>query len=81
MQVSSEHLHFWLVSLSELSRAEESLVGRRGQTDATKGVTAALTHYVRAVSALKVTKFHSSTQVISSQVKETNKGESLTIKK
>lgn len=52
-KVSSEHLHFWLVSLSELSRAEESLVGRRGQTDATKGVTAALTHYVRAVSALK----------------------------
>lgn len=48
-KVSSEQLHFWLVSLAELCRAEESLLVRTGQTQ----LTDALTHYVRAISALK----------------------------
>ncbi|EEC00174.1 integrator complex subunit, putative [Ixodes scapularis] len=52
-KVSSEHLHFWLVSLGELSKAEESLTSRRTGADASQGLTAALTHYVRGVSALK----------------------------
>ncbi|KAL3197582.1 hypothetical protein MRX96_044850 [Rhipicephalus microplus] len=48
-KVSSEQLHFWLVSLAELCRAEESLLVRKGQMQ----LTDALTHYVRAISALK----------------------------
>lgn len=47
-KVSSEQLHFWLVSLAELCRAEESLL-----TSRTGQLTTALTHYVRAISALK----------------------------
>ncbi|XP_077491480.1 integrator complex subunit 7 isoform X3 [Amblyomma americanum] len=47
-KVSSEQLHFWLVSLAELCRAEESLL-----TSRTSQLTTALTHYVRAISALK----------------------------
>ncbi|XP_075559096.1 integrator complex subunit 7-like isoform X2 [Dermacentor variabilis] len=48
-KVSSEQLHFWLVSLAELCRAEENLLVRTGQAQ----LTDALTHYVRAISALK----------------------------
>ncbi|XP_064476425.1 integrator complex subunit 7-like isoform X2 [Ornithodoros turicata] len=45
-KVSSEHLHFWLTSLAELSRAEECLQNSKSRDDA-------LAHYSRAVSALK----------------------------
>ncbi|KAF8777907.1 Integrator complex subunit 7 like protein [Argiope bruennichi] len=53
--VSSEHLYFWLVSLSEISQAENCLMSKtvRSNQEIIESVSQAITHYMKAVSALK----------------------------
>ncbi|GFY39151.1 integrator complex subunit 7 [Trichonephila inaurata madagascariensis] len=54
-RVSSEHLYFWLVSLSEISQAENCLMSKtvRSNQEIIESVSQAITHYMKAVSALK----------------------------
>ncbi|PSN35963.1 hypothetical protein C0J52_21536 [Blattella germanica] len=53
-QVSSEHLHFWLVSLEELSRGEAELLDCSKQPSLVQRLSQAVAHYSKAVAALKV---------------------------
>ncbi|XP_015928651.1 integrator complex subunit 7 [Parasteatoda tepidariorum] len=54
-KVSSEHLYFWLISLCEMSKAENCLTSKivRSNQDIIEYVTQAITHYMKAISALK----------------------------
>jgi integrator complex subunit 7 len=56
-QVSSEHFHFWLVSLEELSRGEAELLDCSKQPSLVQRLSQAVAHYSKAVAALKV-KLH-----------------------
>jgi integrator complex subunit 7 len=53
-QVSSEHFHFWLVSLEELSRGEAELLDCSKQPSLVQRLSQAVAHYSKAVAALKV---------------------------
>lgn len=53
-QVSSEHFHFWLVCLKEMSEAEAVLYGEDPNTLVTR-LENAVIHYNKALAALKVT--------------------------
>ena len=53
-QVSSEHFHFWLVSLEELSRGEAELLDISKQPSLVQRLSQAVAHYSKAVAALKV---------------------------
>ncbi|GFG33765.1 hypothetical protein Cfor_05491 [Coptotermes formosanus] len=52
-QVSSEHFHFWLVSLEELSRGEAELLDCSKQPSLVQRLSQAVAHYSKAVAALK----------------------------
>ncbi|KAJ9584574.1 hypothetical protein L9F63_021084, partial [Diploptera punctata] len=52
-QVSSEHFHFWLVSLEELSRGEAELLDFSKQPSLVQRLSQAVAHYSKAVAALK----------------------------
>ncbi|XP_069697826.1 integrator complex subunit 7 [Periplaneta americana] len=52
-QVSSEHFHFWLVSLEELSRGEAELSDCSKQPSLVQRLSQAVAHYSKAVAALK----------------------------
>ncbi|XP_067013341.2 integrator complex subunit 7 [Anabrus simplex] len=52
-QVSSEHLHFWLVSLEELSRGEAQLLEDPQRANLVWRLNLAVAHYSKAVAALK----------------------------
>ncbi|GLV38008.1 deflated [Carabus blaptoides fortunei] len=53
-QVSSEHLHFWLVSLKELSEAEAQLLNiAASKNSLVQALNQAIVHYNKAVAALK----------------------------
>lgn len=54
-QVSSEHFHFWLVSLEELSRGEAELLDCSKQPSLIQRLSQAVAHYSKSVAALKVT--------------------------
>lgn len=51
-QVSSEHFHFWLICLKELSKAEGELYSEDSETLITRLDTAVI-HYNKAIAALK----------------------------
>jgi len=53
--VSSEHFHFWLSSLEQLSRGEASLTGDDGLISR---LSTSLTHHCKALSAIKVNPKH-----------------------
>lgn len=52
--VSSEHLHFWLVTLEEMSLGEASLHGDSPLLDRLGSATS---HYCKALAAIKVHHF------------------------
>lgn len=53
-QVSSEHLHFWLVSLKEMSAAEAELLNiESSKNSLVFGLNQAIIHYNKTVAALK----------------------------
>lgn len=52
-QVSSEHFHFWLVCLKEMSEAESQLYSEESETLVTR-LDTAIIHYNKAIAALKV---------------------------
>lgn len=54
-RVSSEHLHFWLVSLSEMSQAEYCIQQKavKNNLDVEEYLPKAISHYMKAISALK----------------------------
>lgn len=52
--VSSVHFHFWLTSLEELSKGETVLSGK---DDLVARLSAAVTHYSKALASLKVSIF------------------------
>ncbi|XP_057654555.1 integrator complex subunit 7 [Diorhabda carinulata] len=51
-QVSSEHFHFWLICLKELSKAECELYSEDSETLITR-LDSAVIHYNKAIAALK----------------------------
>ncbi|XP_018575936.1 integrator complex subunit 7 [Anoplophora glabripennis] len=51
-QVSSEHFHFWLVCLKEMSKAEAQLYSEESETLVTR-LDTAIIHYNKAIAALK----------------------------
>lgn len=54
-QVSSEHLHFWLVSLKEMTQAEAQLANIQvSKNSLVESLDLAVVHYNKAVAALKV---------------------------
>jgi hypothetical protein len=53
-QVSSEHFHFWLVSLEELSRGEAELLDCSKQPSLVQRLSQTVAHYSKSVAALKV---------------------------
>lgn len=52
-QVSSEHFHFWLACLKEMSEAEALLYSEDSNTLVTR-LDKAVIHYNKAIAALKV---------------------------
>lgn len=54
-QVSSEHLHFWLVSLKEITEAEAQLASMQSSKNSlVESLDLAVVHYNKAIAALKV---------------------------
>lgn len=52
-RVSSEHFHFWLMSLWEISEAENCLQHCKSGSSFHESLSQAITHYSKAVSGLK----------------------------
>ncbi|XP_025830682.1 integrator complex subunit 7 [Agrilus planipennis] len=52
-QVSSEHLHFWLVCLREMSKAESCLINDKGKNSLVDRINEAIVNYNKAIAALK----------------------------
>lgn len=53
-QVSSENLHFWMVCLREMCKAESLLVSRDSPEQIVDRINGAVVHYNMAIGALKV---------------------------